>query len=70
MREAGTGRTQGGRAGVSQGDWVDRLAHKLIRPLDPGDGPMDPSPYVIYIHQVHIIPTSLRHYLLTGLNVQ
>jgi hypothetical protein len=32
----------GGRA--SRGGWVGRSAHRLVRPLGPGDGPMDPSP--------------------------
>jgi hypothetical protein len=38
------GRRGGARSGASQGGWVSRSAHRLVRPLSPGDGPMDPSP--------------------------
>jgi hypothetical protein len=51
----GRGRDSG-RAGahVSQGGWVSRSAHRLVRPLGPGDGPMDPSPYVLYSICIYI----------------
>jgi hypothetical protein len=44
--EAGAGGTRGGWVGahVSQCGWVCRPARRLVRPLGPGDGPMDPSP--------------------------
>jgi hypothetical protein len=47
-REAGRGPRErdSGRAGAraSQGGWVGRAAHWLVRPLGLGDGPMNPSP--------------------------
>jgi hypothetical protein len=51
----GRGRDSG-RAGahVSRGGWVSRSAHRLVRPLGPGDGPMDPSPYVLYSICIYI----------------
>jgi hypothetical protein len=49
-REAGVGGTRGRRARMRVGvaGSVGRPAHRLVRPLGPGDGPMDPSPWVIY----------------------
>jgi hypothetical protein len=40
-----------GRVGtrVSQGGWVGRPSRRLVRPLGPGDGPMDPSPHIRHI---------------------
>jgi hypothetical protein len=46
-REAGWGpRGRQARAGAraSWGGWVDRPSHRLVRPLGPGNGAMDPSP--------------------------
>jgi hypothetical protein len=34
----------GRQARVSRGGWVGRPTRRLVRPLGPGDGPMDPSP--------------------------
>jgi hypothetical protein len=28
---------------AGRGGWVGRPAHRLVQPLGPGDGPMDPS---------------------------
>jgi hypothetical protein len=39
MRERDSGRV-GARA--SRGGWVCRSAHRLVRPLGPGHGPIDP----------------------------
>jgi hypothetical protein len=63
---AGVGRTWeagGAHAGltagklVRRGGWLYRPAHWLIRPLGPGDGPMTPSPKVMYnvLLYIHII---------------
>jgi hypothetical protein len=50
---AGGGARTGGRrwrdsgrvgAHASRGGWVGRPARRLVRPLGPGDGRMDPSP--------------------------
>jgi hypothetical protein len=46
-RERDCGRAQdSGWVGAcaSRGGWVGRSAHRLVRPLGPGDGRMDPSP--------------------------
>jgi hypothetical protein len=53
VRARGGGAHEGGRSGrdsgraggrASQGGWVGRSARRFVRPLGPGDGPIDPSP--------------------------
>jgi hypothetical protein len=50
------GDTIGAGARVSRGGWVGRSTRQLVRPLGPGDGPMDPSPYVTYSVYIYRAP--------------